>query len=460
MPRLRPPLALAAALLAGAGGARAGEEGPAPIPPAPTSVRVSADTYLRLFERSPMPGPNGAVVSDTFAAPLYQYASLQVENVDLPWEPASLDAELSAWGDVNLAPEEGIQRADGDITVASIRHRYGWAFAQLGRQIQAGGAARMSRLDGVSLGFNAPFGLAATAYGGWTVLPRWNERPGYHLLGSAADTVLRYPDAIPEPRRDGTWMAGGRLSYSYLPYVNVGASFHEQRENGALARRNIGLDVRAVPDPMVAITLKSLIDGDEWSFTDARLAVDVYPVKDLSLAAELTHIEPSLFLSRESVLSVFSLDMFHELGGSASYRAFGIWRIGASGYADFFMGSELGARLNLNSSVDLAQWLPVLLRGEYGWVAEPDNGYHSARLSVVYKPIEPVALTAESYLYFYNSAINGAPLSAVGALSAEWTIAQGWAVMGSGSVARTPYATLDVQALARLRINFDWEPER
>jgi hypothetical protein len=32
-------------------------------------------------------------------------------------------------------------------------------------------------------------------------------------------------------------------------------------------------------------------------------------------------------------------------------------------------------------------------------------------------------------------------------------------VLGSGSVARTPYATLDLQALARLRINFDWEAQ-
>jgi hypothetical protein len=441
-----------------AGSARAQEEAETPAPPR-MSVRLAADTYLRLFERSPLPGPNGAVVSDTFAAPLYQYATLQVANVALPWEPASLDMELSAWGDVHLGEGEDLARVDGDITVASILHRYGWTYAKLGRQLQAGGAARVSRLDGLSLGLTTPFGLGAVAYGGWTVLPRWNERPGYHLLGSAADAVLRNPDAIAEPRRDGTWMAGGRASYSYQSYVNVGASFHEQRENGELGRRNLGADLRVAPHDMVALTGKVVLDADAWGVTDARGAVDLYPIRDMSLAAEYAHATPSLFLSRQSVLSVFSLDAFHEAGASIGYRPIEMWRIGASGYADVFEGGDLGARLGANSSIELAEWVPILLRAEYGWVAEPSNGYHSARVSVVYKPVDPVALTAESYLYFYQTAINGVPLSAVGVLSGEWTFAEGFAALASGSAAKTPYASLDLQALARLRINLDWEQQ-
>ena len=449
-------LAAAVVLVASAGRASA-QEGGEQRAPDHMVVRLDADTYLRLFERAALPGPNGALVAQTVAAPLYEYATLRVENIDMPWQDASVDVDFSAWGDLNLGENSDLQRLDGDVTAASVVQRFGWAYAKLGRQVQAGGAARVSRLDGLTLGVTTPWGLGATAYGGWTVLPRWDERPGYYLLGSAADTIMRNPDAIPAPTRSGNWMAGGRLFYSYESYVQAGASFHEQRDNGDLDRRNLGFDVHVVPHKMVAVTGKAILDADVWNLTDARAAVDVYPLDELSLAAEYSHATPSLLLSRTSVLSVFSLDAFDEAGASATVRPLSSWKIGASGYADVFSGSDVGARLDAFSSLDLKKWVPLLLRAEYGWVAEPTNGYHSARISAVFRPIDPLAFTAETYLYFYKAPINNVPLSTVGVLSGEWTVDKGWAVLASGSLARTPYSKIDAQALARLRISQDWE---
>jgi hypothetical protein len=106
----------------------------------------------------------------------------------------------------------------------------------------------------------------------------------------------------------------------------------------------------------------------------------------------------------------------------------------------------------------------LVLRASYARVSEPDNGYHSTRVSVGVRPLDPLALAAESYLYFYDSPVRHAygavPLdttvSWLGALSGEWTFTEWGAALLGGSIASTPYAKLDAQAITRLRLDFSW----
>src|SRR5207247_672650 len=82
--------------------------------------------------------------------------------------------------------------------------------------------------DAVGAGLGA--GIAVEGDGGFTVLPRWNRKPGYHELGAATDTLLRAPDALPEPSRSGNVLGGARIGWSSAP-ANVALSFHEQHED-------------------------------------------------------------------------------------------------------------------------------------------------------------------------------------------------------------------------------------
>ena len=59
-----------------------------------------------------------------------------------------------------------------------------------------GGAARYSRFDGLAIGLAFGAGFDAEVYGGFTVLPRYDARPGYYLLGATADSLLRDPNAL------------------------------------------------------------------------------------------------------------------------------------------------------------------------------------------------------------------------------------------------------------------------
>jgi hypothetical protein len=130
------------------------------------------------------------------------------------------------------------------VQTAYARYRHGPLALRLGRQNFAGGAARYARFDGLSLGAALGGGFEAEAYGGFTVLPRWDARPGYHHLGAASDSLLRNPDALPDPERSGYLLGGGRLGFA-ASRGNAALSFHEQHEPDGLTRRTLGIDGRA-----------------------------------------------------------------------------------------------------------------------------------------------------------------------------------------------------------------------
>ena len=454
MPLRRLPLTagLAAVLLCRAAAAQA----PAGAAQADdVSARVDSALHFRYFQRALLPGPGGAIVDTESLAPLYLYSAARVDDIDVPWKKDSVDAELSAWGNLELGDAPAGRRGDADITVASVRHRFGPAYVTLGRQVRAGGAARFSRFDGAAAGLRTRWGLVADAYGGLTVLPRWSQAPGYHLLGSTADSMVRSPDAVPDPSRSGYWLAGGRLGYAQGSLFEVGATFHEEREGSELGRRNLGADLRVTPVDEVSGTVQTLLDADAWTMADLRAAIDVIPLDRLSFTAEGVHTEPSAFLSRQSVLSVFTTDAYDELGGSASYRPIRTLTVGGAAYLDSFGGGRRGARLQARVRVSPDRRDRFVAQLVYGRVVETENGYHSIRASVGYRPIEPTLLTLEAYGYYYDAAILEVRTSTVLAGNAEWTFARGWSVLAGTTMTRSPYAALDVQALGRLQWRFE-----
>jgi hypothetical protein len=413
-------------------------------------AQLAADTVMRLFRYSTLPGVPGALAERLFAVPVYQYTVLRVRDLDVPWQPDSVDIELASWGSLHLGELGERQRIDGDISIASVRHRLGPAYVMVGRQVRAGGAARFVRLDGLSAGVRAPFGLGAEGYGGFAVLPRWSATPGYHLLGSAADTMLRAPEELPEPSREQHWLAGGRAYYALAGLGEVGASFHEQHEAGELGRRTLGFDLHASPHEAVSAS--------------ALANVDLDAVEPLSLAAEYQHAVPALYLSRQSVLSVFSTDTFDEVGGAATYQPMEILSLSAGGYLDVFGDGSTGMRLVSRIRLTPLGSDRLLLVAGYRRVQEPESGYHGLRGAVGYRLVAPLMLTGETLLYLYDDPVRNAlrqpapetRLSWVNGLNADWSWAPGWSTLLGGSVSSTPYAAFDARAVARLRVDLGW----
>ncbi len=431
---------------------------PPPGPDADTySVDVRSATYLQLYQRALLPGPDGAIVKTTMPAPATEYVSLRADDIDAPWKKDSLDFELSAWGDA-LMGEAGQtdRRVDGDLQTANVRYRAGPAWVRLGRQVFAGGAARFSRFDGLSAGGKLSMGLGGEVYGGLSVLPRWDLRPGYYQLGSAADTLLRDPQALPAPSRSGYWLAGGRIFYDKGPII-AGVSMHEQHENSELARRNLGADLRLTPFDKASLGGNALLDLDSGGLADGRLWIDTTPMKHLSVGGEYLHTEPALFLSRQSVLSVFSTNMYDELGGTASWQLYRSMGLEGGGYLELYSDGSKGARGQIAVKLTPDRDGNTLLRLGYTRVRAIDNGYHSIRNTLRQRIARTVSATAEAYLYVYDVAIRGYNISSVYAGTVEWRPRSDLRLMWGASFADSPYARADIQSLVRVVYNFDRE---
>src|SRR5690606_9580991 len=203
----------------------------------------------------------------------------------------------------------------------NVRERIGPGYVRLGRPIQSGGAARFAHFAGVSAGIAFASGLAVDVYGAPTVLPPWTRRPCYYHLGASADTLLRDPEALQDPDRGGEWLAGGAVHYRHQDWLRLSASLHEQREDSELGQRRVALNADIVPLKFATLAALGVLDTDSRSIAEARVFADVEPREDVLVTAEYLHTDPSLFLSRQSVLSVFGTDEFDERGGGVRFRS-------------------------------------------------------------------------------------------------------------------------------------------
>lgn len=416
-------------------------------------LSARSETYAELFRRALLPGPNGSLVSTDTAVPLYEYTSLRVRDLDTPWRKDSLDLELAVWGRTWLDARNAEKLFDGDIQVANARYRQGPFALRLGRQQLAGGAARFVRFDGLELEAALGSGIEATAYGGWTVLPRWNQRIRYEHLGAAPDSLLRGSDAYESAQRSDYWLSGGRVGWASAEN-RAGLSFHEQHEQGGLARRNLGFDARTKLGP-AALGANAVLDLDRGRFADARLWLDTKPARAVDLSFEYLHTEPALFLSSQSVLSVFGSAAFEEVGSYATLRASDALSFEGSGFVEVYDGERPGARTELAGRFFADAARRTFLRMAYTRLLGPDNGYHSLRSSLSRRFDEHFRGTVEAYAYLYDAAIRGYRASTVYAGTLSYDPAPELSLLWGASVSHSPYANLDAQTQLRVTYSFD-----
>lgn len=438
----------------------AGADTPAEEPTADRHQLIAhGETTLQLFRRALMPGPGGALVSEHTVAPMHQYVSLRALDLDGPLGEDSLDIELSAWGSVFIGDPESTRRTDGDVQSANVRLRHGPLAVRLGRQLVAGGAARYARFDGARAGAALGSGFDADAYGGFTVLPRWDARPGYHHLGAAYDSLLIEPNALPEPDRSGHWLAGGRIGYARHGGF-AGLSFHEQHETGGVSRRNLAADARYQPSAAVSVGGFSLMELDARRFADARVFVDTTPARPLDLSVELRRTEPALYLSRQSVLSVFSTDGYDEAGTQLVFRALPEITFDGAGAVQLYDDTRRGARGELGVRVAPGVAQSTVARLGFTRVLAVDNGYHALRASVAQRFSPAFTGTVEVYGYLYDEAIERHSTSSVLAGTLSYQLSEALRVLWGSSLAQSPYARFDAQTLLRAAYDFDLAPRR
>ena len=413
-------------------------------------VSARTETHFRLYQRALLPGPYGAVVTEETAAPIVEYVSVTARDLDAPWQKRGLDVELDAWGSATFGEAGAGRRFDGEVQHASVRQRIGPAWFRLGRQHVAGGAARYARFDGVAVGGQLPIGFGMEGYGGFTVLPRWAARPGYHQLGSAAESLWRDPAALPEPDRAEHWVVGGRAFYDSRSF-DFGASIHEARESGGLAHRSLATDSRFQASQKLSLGGAAVMELDARRVADARLWGNFAPLSALELELEVLHAEPALFLSRQSVLSAFSTEAYGEVGGSARWK---VWReltLTGSGFVQIHDSEDVGQRSEIGARIAPGRGDGTLVMLSMSRVSALDNGYVSMRNAWRQRIDSRFRTTIEAYHYRYDEPIAGYETSSVYAGTSEWVFTRRVSALWGASFAHTPYAAADAQTQLRLR---------
>ncbi len=419
------------------------------------AVEAYNSTYMPLFQRALLPGPAGAMVTPQTTLPIYDYMMFRVVDADMPWAKNSVDMELSLWGSGTLVGSSSGQRTyDGDVSVANVTQRYRLSYVKIGRQYVTEGAARFAHLDGFSAGVRSRLGFDASGYAGWTVLPRWDARPNYQHLGAASDSLVTSADQLPNSDRSGNWMMGARVGYTASRIGGIGLSFHEQREDHALGRRDAALDLHFFPTEAVDASGRALVDVDSRSLADAFLGVSFHPSRDWDIATEYRRVIPTLLMSRQSVLSVFAVDRFDEVGGELRYHITPRILLFGGSFVEWLQGEGVGSRTRGGAKIYPDDAHRLLVQFAYTRVVEPENGYHGTRISAVYRLLNPVTLSAEQYTYFYDVAIRGVRTSSVQVATSSWRFLRQWEVMLGGSLFHSPYAAVDAQAMLRLAYTY------
>jgi hypothetical protein len=449
-PKLLVPLLGTAMLLAGKRPASADDAPPVDRP----EVDARASTYATLFRRALLPGPGGAAVTTDTALPVYLQFDLRGRHLDTAWAKNSVDVELSAWANAWALAPIYQDRWDGDLLTANVSERFGPLRLTLGRQIVTRGAARFAQFDGLSADLVTSGGFGVFVYGGFTVLPHWADRPGYYQLGSARDTLLDDPGVYPRPDRGGWWLGGAQVSYNYGSIAGVGVSLHEQHEYARLGRRDLGVDGHWSPSKFFDFAGRGLLDLDGGRIADGRLSLDLYPAPALDISAAYRHVTPALLLSRQSVLSVFATDPFDEVGSEIRYRVARWMVVDGDGYLEMVGRGELGVRTGLELGFFPDAMRRLSIRTGYRRVSAPDNGYHSARVSLRWRVIQALAAVGEHYVYLYDQPIRGISMSSVENATLEWSGFKAWKFLLGSSLFSSPYARWDAQALAKVSYTF------
>jgi hypothetical protein len=324
-----------------------------------------------------------------------------------------------------------------------------------------GGAARYARFDGAAADARLGSGFQALAYGGMTALPRWSARPAYYNLGASSDVALKDPAALPPSGRAGYFVGGARFGWDAQD-VGATLSFHEQRDHGELSHRSLGADAEVRPLDFLAVFGDAIFELDATRLSDLRFWADAAVAKPVDLSVEYRHTEPALLLARTSVLSVFSTSAFDEAGGEVTIHASPKVVLEGTGYLQLYEGSRPGARSEAAAKFVTDGSRRSLVRLSHARLIAPENGYHSLRASYSQRFLRTLTGTLEAYLYVYDKAVHEYRTSSVfaGTLGMRPRPDGVFGILLAASVARTPFASLDAQALVQMTVDFDLSGRR
>jgi len=436
---MRIPKPLLAATLALLAGQATGAE----------TVDVTSTTMLQLGQQTrggqPLQAPDLVTV-----APVLEILSVSARDVANPLAD-DLSIVLTTWGSWDLADARWDAGASSSLTGEVMAGYVSGKLLdrrlsfRLGRAHVATGVARMIQLDGGEIVVAAPLGFGLSAYGGLPVAQRFGARTA---LGNWAPA-------------GGDLAYGGRLGWSLaLPGtagrgLDVGVSANFVEDGGDPVREEIGADLRLQPSRSLVVTGFGSYSLYDERTSELAVRASWSATRKLLVEADWRFVAPDLFLSRNSILSVFSTEERTEFGGSASYDLGkglfmgGSYRAliepGETEAASDYLGSDAQARLEWRRSGTSAG-------AEILYLDALENGYVGGR-AFARRKFGRIQGTADVVAHFFRESVNGEDLAVTGTLSAGIDLARGFSAVVAARAGMTPFLEQTFDVMAKLAYN-------
>jgi hypothetical protein len=241
-------------------------------------------------------------------------------------EGSTVDAEALVWtGGIEDRYGDDVM---GEAVIASIRLRHpsGRGDVRMGRLIYTGGAVRPLHLDGLVLTGRAPFGSTLELFGGLPVHAAYEGR-------------------------SYDWIVGQRFSQRVEDAAVVGVSYLQERDTGAIAREELGLDALVMPTRWLDASGKLALDVFRPGIADGRVAVAAHGELGRAEIFVLRR-SPSRILPATSLFAAIGDVPSDRLGTTAFWRAAPRLDISATAAIES-LGGDLGGDGSLRAGLRL-----------------------------------------------------------------------------------------------------------
>jgi hypothetical protein len=417
------------------------------------TVEASSSTFLLLGQETRFRG--GTSPDLVTVAPLFEVLTITARDISNPISD-DLRIVLSTWGSVDLADDARWDagrsgKVTGDITTGYVQAKFFERHLTIraGRSMVPTGVARMIQIDGGHAAVVVPVSriqLSASGYAGAPTSQRFQTRDGTQSWNPVGGTLAyggRFAVGLPI-----AGMAGRGLE--------LGASANFVTDGDLTVREEAGGDFRLQPFRSSNLTLSGF---GTYSLAEERLAevsgaLSVSATRKLQLTADARHVEPSLLLSRNSILSVFSDSVWTEFGGGATYDIGRGLHVGADAHVraepgatgdGSELGSDVRARLNWERGRTIAG-LELFNLDAFA------NGYFGSRV-FARREFGKAFLTGDLLGTFFREDVNGYGQSVTGTVSAGYALPLGFTAVVAGSAGMTPYLEQTYDLMLKLAYN-------
>ncbi|MGO8968134.1 MAG: hypothetical protein ACLQDQ_00985 [Myxococcaceae bacterium] len=356
-----------------------------------------------------------------------EYVSLSMRGFDVPGVQ-DLQFQLSAWGQAATNPDGGLGDIDLWYLQGSVLDRH--LTFTIGRQLVVGGAAKVFPLDGLNATVVSNGGFGLSAYVG-------------------APTAYKLTVPI------GDFAFGARAFWRPSYGTEVGVSFIEVLNQGAIARQNLGVDTRVVILPKLSATASADFSLAAGRLVDAELTVSWHILPTLELSAKAERTEPDLYLPLTSIFTVFANTERTGVGGGLFWQA--LQRLSFYGnYQYLWVDGGTGNDLELGVTYRIGRQSTAGFNCHL--LFEPMNGYTDLRAWALQYLTEQVRLSADlDWVLLQNPLVQPASTqqaSLLGTLSATWVVGSGWSLMLSSTVGSTPTNQTDFTVTGKVGYDF------